>query len=212
MKRNTFFILVGVVIFSVMFSYIYGSITNAQSLQGLEMRKLIATMTYTPEQVAGYRVIMYPDRAEYALSINDLTGKANLIVKGKIIESKVIGKPINDIQFPDVYTIFTLQIEETIKGKVESKTIQIYQPGGNWNGLDFIVYDDPSMKQNDDVILFLIEVEPNLYHIYGGPLGRYIIQENKVYNTAELDSQGKDVPSEFYTHGCSYEQFKKLIP
>jgi hypothetical protein len=59
-------------------------------------------------------------------------------------------------------------------------TLTLLQTGGKTNGVTYQVGDDPLFKVGDEAVLFLKEGTPGIYHVVGGPNGRYSVSDGTV--------------------------------
>ena len=182
---------------------------SVQEQQYRQLRIDLREGTFSPEQVKGQGMAMAVDRIEEALNIPDLTTKAVVIVRGTVINAETNGIAQMG-SLPLISTTYTVKISEKIKGDVDADTINVWQYGGNWNGLQCTVTDDPNMVIGDEMILFLTYVD-GVYRPYGGPDGKYIIKEGKVFHISEtlIGSQHKN--EELATNGIDYNSFIQQI-
>ena len=123
------------------------------------------------------------------LDIEEMSQEADLIVIGNVIESKTIAY---DHETYHGVQITQLQIEEVIKGSVDSKSIEIRDFPSDTavvkNGLRYDILEDPFVakyKQNDQVLVFLSYDEGNVlgdaYYLWSGTFGSYqIVDENAI--------------------------------
>lgn len=210
MKTKRIIILILLIVGSITFM---GQISNAQrSIQEQQYRQLRTDLregTFTPEQVKGQGMAMAVDRVEGAQNIPDLTTKAVVIVRGVVINAETNGKT-HVGSLPLLSTTYTVEISEKIKGDVDTDTINVWQYGGNWKSLECTVTDDPNMVIGDEMILFLT-CAGGVYRTYGGPDGKYVIKEGKVYHISETIPGSQYKNAELATNGIDYNSFIQQI-
>ena len=112
-------------------------------------------------------------------TIAEITKDADLIVVASvnnIVGTREMGPEL-------ITTQFELTIDDVIKGSSSSGSkIIIQQTGGTVGEKSIRVSDDPLLQNDIKYILFLREFEPQKYVIVGGPQGRFIIQNGRVYS------------------------------
>ena len=112
-------------------------------------------------------------------TIAEITKDADLIVVASvnsIVGTKEVGPEL-------ITTQFELTVDDVIKGSSPSGSkIIIQQTGGTVGEKSIRVSDDPLLQNDIKYILFLREFEPQKYVIVGGPQGRFIVQNGKVYS------------------------------
>lgn len=115
-------------------------------------------------------------------SLTNLSQSADLIVYGTITNhTKTNTDPVTGI----TQSYFTFRIITVIKPAGSSlASINITQTGGtSKNGTLYQITDDPLMNQGNTLVLFLMKgTPPSLYHIAGGPQGRFVVESGKVYS------------------------------
>jgi hypothetical protein len=174
--------------------------------------EILKTMVNSPELLTDFQITIQVDRGEGANSIKELAGNSDLIIRGQVISLETLKEEKPEGRIPTIWTIYTFKISEILKGKTESDTIKIFQYGGVWKGITASLVDEPGLVINEDSILFLHQMEPDLYRIYAGPWGRYVVEEGGVYNIAEVSSKASGVPSTLFTGGTSFTNFKNSLP
>ncbi len=125
-------------------------------------------------------------QASYAQSYNsvpDLYKNADIVVIGHFSEIESEGL-INNSTIP--YSNFSFKIDQIIKGTIKESIIEIHQTGGNYQDKTFQLKEDPLYKVGDKALLFLSQGSPDLYHVVGGPQGRFPIVEGKVSSINHL--------------------------
>jgi hypothetical protein len=103
--------------------------------------------------------------------------KADTIVHGNITGIRVEerrGKP---------WTVYTLNLKKTIKGKLEPATVAIL--GGEFDGKTYKLEHAPSFKRDDELFLFLYDKAFDS-PIVGFNQGIYRVQNDRVFDTNGL--------------------------
>ena len=108
------------------------------------------------------------------LTLDDLAARADFIVIGEIthITCHEEGKG-------NIYTLITLSVEQTVKGKSEGEMV-IRVAGGELDGTNLVVEDAPSFQIGERAVLFLEEREDNNFSVVGGFQGKFSIDENNI--------------------------------
>jgi small nuclear ribonucleoprotein (snRNP)-like protein len=169
-------------------------------------------------------VISVNARVRY-IPIEDMPVKADFIIIGKVIDSSCRW----DGRHVMIYTDYTIQVEESIKGKIPSKIVLSFA-GGTIGEKTIIVTDTPELKIGERYLLFSYENNKYSVPIVGHEQGvfrlvydkikkkEYIVDynwyqleltdENRIIRGAltEIDEQGSLVLKN------SVEEKKKNIP
>lgn len=129
------------------------SIQNAQNLNVGQNEKLSVQVSAD-----------YP----YYSSIDALTKKADLIIAGTVLDSRVeeidtrIKNPDGD-DIPsskDVYTVYTIKVSDSYKGNVKpGEIIEFKQIGGEGKNKVYVVEDNVKFDKNKKYVLFLSTYE-----------------------------------------------------
>lgn len=127
-------------------------------------------------QKASYVDVSWP--VKYA-NVAELTKSSDIIIVGKVadlIRTDVDPSTNLTQSYFDVTVITPVE-----PATFDQKNIVVTQTGGmNKNGM-LEVDDDPIMKPGDTVVLFLNHGVPSsLYHVVGGPQGRFIVTNDNV--------------------------------
>ncbi len=175
-----------------------------------EFRRLVNTGSIPPEIGSKLESTIYVDY--YTLnSVKELADNSELVIRGVVKTSEVtVTIDPKGIELPDVYTGFTVEVKEVLKGSFNNPTISVEQMGGAFNGTPFKVKNDPLMKTDDEVVLYL-NLCPRGYMIYGGPQGRFQIVDGKLYNIAELDINIGTVNEALKMNGANASDLKTLL-
>lgn len=146
-------------------------------------------------------------------SLEELFEGSELVVRG-VVKSSIIDATFDPegIDMPDVYTNFTIRIQDVLKGDYSEKTIVVAQMGGVYRGTVFRVKDDPLMNVGDEVVLYLV-MNPSIssYVIKGGPQGRFLVVDSELYNIAEIDPSIQIVSENLKTKGADVAHLRELL-
>lgn len=156
-----------------------------------------------PKQKEGYRSVSW---AYGYGSIEDLSNHADLIVKGYVTKSIYYHVQLNE-NHDMLFTNHTLKITEYLQGETIQKEITIVQTGGIENNKIDHIKDDPLLQKNMHMIVFLRQIDDDAYCILGGPQGRFIIQNNKVYSVGEIYSDASVTTKKLHTEGIQEKSF-----
>ena len=94
-------------------------------------------------------------------SIEELTFESRLIVHGKVESVKYVWE---DQNLKKINTLVKIQVIDYLKGTGDSE-IDVVQMGGKMDDIEDIIYGTPRLKENDEVLLFLVK-ENNHYVIH----------------------------------------------
>lgn len=137
--------------------------------------------------------------------VNELKESADLIVLGTVSDS--VQEKSDEIDNDLIFTRSTIEITKVISGKADLKEVSVRQMGGH-NGKEVVeLEDDPLMKKGDEVILFLKEYETNKFKIIGGPQGRFIVDNGKVFSVGEYQDNDFAITSGQETSGKQLSAF-----
>ena len=119
--------------------------------------------------------------AEHYSTVADLKKHSDVAVQGKVVKlvSETVdakGVPSRRYQFAVSATI--LDPKHRLTGS--APTLTLTQTGGLVSGTTVQVSDDPLYRVGEELVLFLKEGTPGLYHVVGGPNGRYSVTDGKV--------------------------------
>lgn len=87
-------------------------------------------------------------------------------------------------------TVFPATVQERIAGE-EVKEIQLVMTGGidEKEKRIYEIPDDPLMKEGEKYLIFARKNEDGTYTILGGPQGRFVLEDGKVYSLAVANEQ-----------------------
>lgn len=128
------------------------------------------------------------------LTLDDMIQQSTAIVRGKVQMAQA------SMQGRSIYTHYTVQVVETLKGSAASQ-VDIVVPGGSIKGFRQIVAGSPSLLNGQEYVLFLWTSRTGLTHIIGmsqglfvssnGMLSRPMITEHMIdANGAEASDPG----------------------
>ncbi|WP_338543424.1 hypothetical protein [Paenibacillus tundrae] len=156
----------------------------------------VTTQTASTPQ-APITVIASEDFPNYP-SINDLSDRADTIIKGNVIQTRV--EALNDrvqaseadqensqevtldagneeLAFDKIYTIHTIQVAESYKGAfVAGDTLEVKQLGGQLNNTEIINDDHVSLIPTKDYVLFLETYEDTPASLLNSIQSLYVIK------------------------------------
>lgn len=115
-------------------------------------------------------------------SVQELTEASDLIAWVKITGERDGGDLMQSISS----TVFTAKVKELIYGDGE-ETVDIIMTGRVDRKEKIIceVADDPLMHKNDEYLIFARKNESGTYTILGGPQGRYVVDNDRVYSLCD---------------------------
>jgi hypothetical protein len=119
--------------------------------------------------------------AEHYSTVADLKKHSDLAVQGKVaklISETTDAKGVPSRKYEFVVSTTILDPKHRLTGT--APTLTLNQTGGLVGGTTFQVADDPLFKIGDELVLFLKEGTPGLYHVVGGPNGRYSVTNGAV--------------------------------
>jgi len=144
-------------------------------------------------------------------SIEELKNTADIIVQGFVVSSISCKQKTSDSARFLPTTNHTFIVEKILKGNNDEKTIIIHQTGGTVRGKKMEFTDNPLLTKYTKTILFLRKIAPNYYHIIGGPQGRFIIRNKKVYSIGEVYDKATSTTKPLHTTGIELEKFYNKI-
>ena len=133
------------------------------------------------------------------LSLQDLTKRSDSIVMARVTDAVSAW----DAGHKEIYTTYTLQILNSVKGRKGESTVTIRQIGGTVDNIASIVPGMPSFKKGEQVVVFLTQKDAAGYPwVMGLQQGKYTVVEkdgakfvrNDLADT-ELMLNGKKVQS-----------------
>ena len=85
------------------------------------------------------------------IGIPELTRRAELVVRGKVIE-----KSVSRNRAGQIYTEIKLTVTESWKGNLKTSPLKVTQPGGTLGEQRDFAVDDAKYEIGEDVVLFLM--------------------------------------------------------
>jgi len=114
-----------------------------------------------------------PESIVEKLTLDELTVKADSILVAKVTDIACYQEGEGRI-----YTLITLEVEQTIKGAVQEKAM-IKVPGGEVDGLGLWVEDVPEFQLGERAVVFL-EESGGIFSVVGGFQGKFGIDKNNM--------------------------------
>lgn len=130
------------------------------------------------------------------LSVEEMTAKSTAIVRGKLS-----GSSSSTQRGSMIYTVYTVQVSEWIKGS-GSSSVEVCVPGGTYNGYRQSIAGSPVFQSNTEYVLFLwtsprgvtqvIGLSQGLYQVKTSSSGETILVRGPI--TADMvDSSGNNL-------------------
>lgn len=119
--------------------------------------------------------------------LETLTSGADFIISGKVVNT--IGTRMHPNAQYTPLTDFEVTVERVIKGELqEGDTIKVTQFGGPAPYAR--VQGDPIMQAGEEYVMFLV-YDPTLdaYGYLGGPQGKFLLKNSKVYSMDNVDPE-----------------------
>jgi hypothetical protein len=120
--------------------------------------------------------MILPLRAqEKALSAEELTGSADIVVVGKVsgVQSAWTGDRSR------IVTRVTLAVDQTLKGGAQG-TVTIETPGGEVGGVGEWYSHTAQFKKDEDVLVFAKKDRQGILHVSGGNNGKLPIRKDEL--------------------------------
>jgi 5-hydroxyisourate hydrolase-like protein (transthyretin family) len=74
-----------------------------------------------------------------------------------------------------IFTYVTVQVEDSLKGAINDRTITIAVPGGKAEGITQVVSETPSFNNGERMVVLLSRLEDKTYEVYGFNKGKYTL-------------------------------------
>lgn len=103
-------------------------------------------------------------------TLEEITTGSNLIITGKVKSSHSVWEDKN------IYTYYTIELDEIIKGQNTGNTVVVKQLGGRVGDIMQHIAGTPKLKENSEALLFLVNWK-DAYWIHSIVLGYYEIIE-----------------------------------
>jgi len=114
------------------------------------------------------------------VSLERVTAVADLIVVGTVADIAS-----NDARTGNVYTLVTINVEQSIKGQAPQQ-VSVRVPGGVAGGLVRVTTGAPSFKTGERDVVFLQKPEGGIYTVAYGMFGKYAIDSSGMVNNMSL--------------------------
>ncbi len=157
--------------------------------------------------------------------------KSELIVRGVVISKKAKNEAFHLKQHSmsngkistsrqmvkAIYTTFTIQINELLRGEYDTPTIEVKMLGGcEENGSCFRMSSHYQYEVSDEVLMFLNYDEVNdFFHSTSNGITAYLVSENDELMRAgdfmTLDNNGSIIPRKDHKHSLSVDELKQVI-
>lgn len=138
-------------------------------------------------------------------TLADLTAQSSLVIRGKVTKVlpsyRVVPDNIPMDQLPAhkaanvgyAMTDVEIKVQRVIAGAPEfgNTTILVSHLGGQVNGQNYVMEDEPLSTKGRSYVFFLEQAEPGRYVIVGGPQGRYQVNDRKL---ASLSKHAQQYP------------------
>jgi hypothetical protein len=105
------------------------------------------------------------------LTFERLTAEADLVVQGAVLEQKSFLGPNKE----RVYTHTRVLVLRTLKGKTDERILTVRQWGGAVGALRMVVPGNASLKEGEEVVLFLSREAPH-HFVVGLAQGKFTLQ------------------------------------
>lgn len=165
-----------------------------------------STPSHPPQRIGGGGE---PSWAFYFDNVADLCAYSDVVAIGVVDRVVEIVPPLTE--GGHLYqTRWALRVEKVLKGKETRKLIVNQSGAPDQPGSD--VRDDPLFLSGERYLLFLREGTPGVYFSFG-PLGRYLIWDNRVYsmNHILLPGVGYHAPPELDINGEDLDALVGII-
>jgi hypothetical protein len=110
------------------------------------------------------------------LTLDDMIAKSTIIVRGKVQQQTNAG-----FQGQMIWTHYSLQVSETLKGS-SVRQLDIVVPGGNSKGIQQTYSGAPTFSINQDYVMFLWTSKSGLTQVIGLSQGLFAVVPNAAGN------------------------------
>lgn len=132
--------------------------------------------------------------------------RSEYVIHG-VVESSLVDATFKS----NIHTMHTINVIEVLKGN-NTDSIVVRQDGGVYNGETIRVKDEPMMKVGDELVLYLAyNPSAESYVVMGGPQGRFLIQDGKLYHITELDKSIQLVTPSLWTKGADASNLRQVL-
>lgn len=128
-------------------------------------------------------------------SVGELKHDSDAVVVGSVESAGAAYKREAGVPFTDS-TVSVQTVVWDPGSSVTSGRVVVHQTGGFMNGQVFEVEDDPLLRPNEVVVLFLHEYSPGHFNVVGGPQGRFDVVGASVraISSTHIPTLTEDVP------------------
>ena len=117
------------------------------------------------------------------LTLDEMTAQATAVVRGTIVASHTTTRG------PVIYTLYTMQVSERIKGGT-ARTIDIAVPGGVANGIRQTFAGAPALETGGEYVVFTWQSKSGLNLIMGLSQGLFTVSEGSGGAEASVSQSG----------------------
>ncbi|HEY2379777.1 MAG TPA: hypothetical protein VGK48_01225 [Terriglobia bacterium] len=111
------------------------------------------------------------------LSLEDLVRRAHTIVAGRVVNSRTYWSTNRRL----IYTNYTIQVDETIKGQ-SSRSIEVTTIGGKIGDVELHVAGMPSFQSGETAVVF-VEQSAGFQTVLGLGQGKFTVTNGEVTNS-----------------------------
>src|SRR5260370_1888506 len=111
------------------------------------------------------------------LTLDDMIGKSTMIVRGKVQQQTYA-----DFQGNMIWTHYTLQVSENLKGS-PARQLDLVVPGGNSKGIQQTYSGTPTFSMNQDYVMFLWTSKSGLTQVIGLSQGLFAVVPDSAGNS-----------------------------
>jgi hypothetical protein len=103
------------------------------------------------------------------LTLQELVGLSDLVVHGRVLDVRSYREESR------IFTRVEVSVTEAIKGELSSQAVSLELYGGLHDGIATIVIGAPSMCMDEEMVVFLKEKRPGLYHVVSLAEGKFSV-------------------------------------
>lgn len=154
-------------------------------------------------------ILVSADYPNYT-SISSMSDRADTVIRGTVIEKRVeaiddrskVSKNSEDLissaneeYTPNIYTVYTLKVNESFKGKYqEGDKIEVKEFGGQLGDTNYLNKESVGMGQSEDYVMFLETYEDTPASLLNPVQSLYLFKENGG-DTASKESSNAQISS-----------------
>lgn len=106
------------------------------------------------------------------IGLEQLTRESSIIIRGTVVSSYAQWEGNN------IFTYTTILVGERLKGDDDATTIVVKHMGGTVGDVSAVVDGTPSLRPNEEVVLFLVSWQGN-YWIHSIVLGKFSVRQEE---------------------------------